>query len=197
MTLSAHTQSQIIEATNTHWRQHTRYEGNGRGEIRKRSMGDIWVRSRGIYNPVNVKAGLQGMNGQPNVVSMKRLLDYILRRQIDSYYLLIVKFDLSETITHKLYLIDLLEWTDFITYNAGPGQIMLRERELYSALDSGHVPEDQTIFEKVDSLFSLFERQLRALFVSRRERLESQRILAREFEQSLFVVDQSQMEFIP
>jgi hypothetical protein len=233
MTLSAYTQSQIIEATDAHWANHTRdesfaelisgkepghrmadyvddrtcsllkvtldtrYEGNGRGAIRKRSMGDIWVRSHGIYNPVNVKSGLQGMNGQPNVVSMQKLLDYILKRRIDSYYLLIVKFDLSQTITHNLHLIDLLDWIDFITYDAGPGQIMLREQDLYDNIDSGYVSAHRTIFEKVDSLFNLFERQLRALFDNRQRRLDRQRTLARELERGEFVVDQSQMEFIP
>ena len=135
----------------------TRYEGNGRGVIRKRSMGDIWIRSQGIYNPINVKSGLQAMKGQPNVVSMQKLLDYILKRWIDSYYLLIIKFDLSANITHKSYLIDLLDWTEFITYDAGPGQIMLREQDLYDELDTGHTPHNRTIFEKVESLFHLFE----------------------------------------
>ena len=175
----------------------TRYEGNGKGAIRKRSMGDIWVRSRGIYNPVNVKSGLQGMNGQPNVVSMQKLLDYILRRRIDSYYLLIIKFNLSTTMTHRSYLIDILDWIEFITYDAGPGQIMLREQDLYENIESGYIPDHRTIFEKVDSLFDLFERQLRALFANRQQRLNRQRELAREFEQADFVVDQSQMEFIP
>lgn len=48
----------------------TRYEGDRHGRPKKRSMGDIWVRSQGIYNPINVKSGLQHMRGQPNVVSM-------------------------------------------------------------------------------------------------------------------------------
>ena len=43
----------------------TRYEGNSSGGIRKRSMGDIWVNSQGIYNPINVKSGLQDMRGNP------------------------------------------------------------------------------------------------------------------------------------
>ena len=175
----------------------TRYEGDGKGSIRKRSMGDIWVRSQGIYNPVNVKSGLQGMNGQPNVVSMQRLLDYVLKRRIDSYYLLIIKFDLSDIITHKLYLIDLLDWIEFITYDAGPGQIMLREQDLYDRLDVGYPSEVHSIFEKVDRLFNLFERQLRVLFENRQRRLDRQRALAHEFEGVEFVVDQSQMEFIP
>ena len=64
----------------------TRYEADVRGKIRGRSMGDIWVHSNGIYNPINVKAGEQGKKGQPNLVAMQKLLDYILQRWIDSYY---------------------------------------------------------------------------------------------------------------
>ena len=90
-----------------------------KGNVRKRSMGDIWVHSQGIFNPINVKSGLQGMNGQPNLVSMQKLLDYILKRWIDSYYLLIIKFDVSAQPTHKAYLVDVLDWTEFIAYDAG------------------------------------------------------------------------------
>ncbi len=159
-------------------------------------MGDIWVSSHGVYNPINVKAGLQAMRGQPNVVSMQKLLDYVLKRWIDSYYLLIIKFDLSTAITHRVYFIDLLDWLDFITYDAGPGQIMLREQELYDELDAGRVPEHRTIFEKVESLFVLFERQLRALFANRQQRLDRQRAMAQEFRQEEFIVDQSEMKFV-
>ena len=160
-------------------------------------MGDIWVRSQGIYSPVNVKSGLQGMRGQPNVVSMQKLLDYILNRRIDSYYLLIVKFDLSASVSHKLYFVDMLDWIDFVTYDAGPGQIMLREQDLYDELDAGRVPANRTIFEKVDALFNLFERQLQALFANRQERLSRQRALSRQFQSAPFTVDQSQMKFVP
>ncbi len=175
----------------------TRYEGDAKGCIRKRSMGDIWTHSSGIYNPINVKSGLQNMSGQPNVVSMQKLLDYILKRWIDSYYLLIIKFDLStNNIAHKLYFIDLLDWLDFITYDAGPGQIMLREQELYDQLDSNSTPESRTIFEKVEVLFDLFERQLKNLVANRIRRLDRQRGLSRQFQESHFVVDQSQMTFV-
>ena len=175
----------------------TRYEGDGKGSHRKRSMGDIWVRSNGIYNPINIKSGLQNMRGQPNVVSMQKLLDYILKRWIDSYYLLIIKFDLSRNITHKLYFIDLLNWLDFITYDAGPGQIMLREQELYEEIDSKRKrQENKNIFEKVEILFDLFERQLKALFTNRQQRISRQRELSQEFRHSNFIVDQTSMEFV-
>ena len=141
-----------------------RYEGKTDSEIKKRSMGDVWVKSSGIFNPVNVKSGLLGMNGQPNVVSMQKLLDYIFNQWIDSYYLLIIKFsrDFNSKgfkILHKSYLIDILDWIDFITYDAGPGQIMLCESDFYEAFESGEAPKERTMFEKVECLFSLFEQQ--------------------------------------
>ena len=87
-------------------------------------MGDIWVHCQDIFNPINVKSGLQGMNGQPNVVSMRKLLAYLFQHLIDCYYLLIIKFDVSQGITHKAYFFNLLDWLEFIAYDAGPGQIM-------------------------------------------------------------------------
>ena len=136
------------------------------------------------------------MNGQPNVVSMQKLLDYIFQRWIDSYYLLIIKFDVSETITHKVYLIDLLDWTDFISYDAGPGQIMLREHDFYTAFDSGHAPQELTIQEKLSSLFGLFEKQMEALFANRMKRLDRQRKRLERFDNTKFMVDQSHMHFV-
>ncbi len=175
----------------------TRYEGNANGTVKKRSMGDVWVRSNEIFNPINVKAGLQGMNGQPNVVSMQKLLDYICKRRIDSYYLLIIKFNISKDPSHKSYLVDLLDWTDFITYDAGPGQIMLREQAFYDAFESAYSPAPRNVPEKAESLFTLFETQLNALFTNRQARLERQKSMLEGFRQMEFEVDQSDMEFVP
>ena len=174
----------------------TRYEGDGRGSVRKRSMGDIWVYSRDIFNPVNVKSGLQARNGQPNVVSMQKLLNYLFQYWIDSYYLLIVKFDVSETLTHKAYLFDLLDWLEFVAYDAGPGQIMLREQNFYDAIDSGYIPPKRSIQEKTTVLFNLFEEQLQALIVNRERRLNSQREFLEKFLDTRFTVDQSCMRFV-
>jgi len=175
----------------------TRYEGDGKGDIKKRSMGDIWICSGEIFNPLNIKSGLQGMNGQPNLVSMQKLLNYIFKMRIDSYYLLIIKFDTSPPIAHKTYLVDLLDWIDFITYDAGPGQIMLRERDFYKAFDDGHRPKKRSILEKTDFLFGLFRQQVEVLLENRKKRLEKQEDQHIHFQRSEFVVDQSKMEFVP
>lgn len=165
--------------------------------LKSGQWGDVWVHSNNIFNPINVKAGLQGMKGQPNLVSMRKLLDYIFKGWIDSYYLLIVKFDVATAITHKAYLIDLLDWTEFIAYNAGPGQIMLSEHKFYEAFESGHVPAETSIANKVEGLFARFEDGVRALFRNRQQRLERQRAQFEIFAQQPFVVDQSALRFVP
>ncbi len=174
----------------------TRYEGDRKGSPKKRSMGDIWVNSQGIFNPINVKSGLLGSKGQPNVVSMQKLLDYIFSRWIDSYYLLIIKFDTSSRIIHQTYLIDLLDWTEFIAYNAGPEQIMLHEQDFYDAFDSGHSPSGKSILEKTETLFRLFETQVQVLLTNRQTRLDRQRSSLENFLNSEFAVDQSKIRFV-
>ena len=128
---------------------------------------------------------------------MQKLLDYILKTWIDSYYLLIIKFRVSGALSHKACLIDLLDWTDFITYDAGPGQIMLREKDFYEAFDSGHTPKRRPISSKVDNLFSLFEKGVYSLFANRKQRLKRQREQVEGFAERKFVVDQSDMRFVP
>jgi hypothetical protein len=175
-----------------------RFEADAKGREKRRSMGDVWIRSAGIFNPINVKAGEQAKKGQPNLVSMQKLLDYIFRRWIDSYYLLIVKFKLPAPIEHKCYLIDLLDWLDFVAFDAGPGQIMLQEHDFYTAYDSGTRPADAPIAGKVEKLFARFEEGVQSLFQNRERRLERQRQLFRRFSDSgEFVIDQSGMHFVP
>lgn len=175
----------------------TRYEADAKGKQRKRSMGDVWIGEKGIFNPVNVKAGLQDMNGQPNLVSMQKLLDYILNHWIDSYYLLIVKFSLGDKIQQKTVMIDLLDWLEFVAYDAGPGQIMLREQKFFEALAKGHKPSKRTMAEKVDCLFNQFELGVDAIIRNRKSRLKRQRRRFSDFDKAAFVLDQSGMKFVP
>lgn len=90
-------------------------------------MGDIWLESGGIYHPINVKTGVSS-NGQPNMVSLKKLLDALLDQQIDSYYLLMVKLEIQQPITCLIHFIDMLDYLDYVTFDSGPGQIMLKSR---------------------------------------------------------------------
>jgi len=165
----------------------TVHELDGQGRARARSMGDVWLRSGGIYNPVNVKAGEAGKNGQPNMVSLTKLLDALLSHQIDSYYLLIVKMRLAtvpasadvpessltpDEITANVYFVDMLDYLDYITFDAGPGQTMLREKQFYEAVDAGWAPGRLTIGDKVSRLIDLLEDGDRRLIENRAKKMD-------------------------
>ena len=67
------------------------FEKNVRGQKKMRSMGDVWLKADDIYHPINIKTGISD-TGQPNMVALRKLLRSILGCQIDSYYLLMIKF---------------------------------------------------------------------------------------------------------
>ena len=144
----------------------TRSQCNSRGEKRSRSMGDLWLLEDGIYHAVNVKTGVVGREGQPNLVSMKKLLAGIVSREIDSYYLLIVKAEIApRRIVPWVYFCDLLDWLDYVTFDSGPGQMMLKAGAFFAEYDPQRVQQDEDIKTKLAKLLALYEdgeRRLRA-----------------------------------
>lgn len=135
----------------------TRQQRNKDGSAMPRSMGDIWVLSNGIYNPVNIKSGEMGKQGQPNMVSLKKLLRALLLRQIDAYYLLLVKMTLGASPGTHVYLVDILDHLDVTTFDSGPGQIMLKERLFYQRMADNAAPQASTLEEKIARLFEMLE----------------------------------------
>lgn len=110
-------------------------EGPNNDDRRLRSMGDIWIESGGIFNPVNIKTGVKKpgrSTGQPNLVSLAKLTNAILKRWIDSYYLLLIRFVTTDPVTTdpptaNTTLVDLLLiMKDYVSFHSGPGQLMLR-----------------------------------------------------------------------
>lgn len=176
------------------------HEVDSQGKKRARSMGDVWIKSGGIYNPVNVKAGEAGKNGQPNMVSLTKLIDAILSEEIDSYYLLIVKMELSidqddgRVITPRVYLVDMLDYLDFITFDSGPGQSMLKEKQFYDAFASGFQPEAMTLAQKLQKMIDLYEDGNRRLLENRQKKLDRIRAKVRAYSlRKSHVVDQGGM----
>lgn len=163
------------------------HELDSQGKKRARSMGDVWIKSGGIYNPVNVKAGEAGKNGQPNMVSLTKLIDAIISEEIDSYYLLIVKMELStgqdnkRVITPHVYLVDMLDYLDFITFDSGPGQSMLKEKQFYKAFANGFKPRAITLAEKLKKMIDLFEDGNRRLLENRKKKIDRIRAKVRAY----------------
>lgn len=150
----------------------TMYQRNAHGEKRPRSMGDIWLHDGGIYHPVNVKTGVVGAEGQPNLVSLKKVLRSIMARQIDSYYLLIVKMQIAtEAIRPSVYFVDMLDWLDYVTFDSGPGQMMLKAGRFFAEYDGKKITP-LGIKDKVRRLMDLYEDGERRLRENRDRDLE-------------------------
>jgi hypothetical protein len=153
----------------------TKHQRDAQGRKRSRSMGDLWLNDNGIYHPVNVKTGIVGAEGQPNLVSLKKILSGIMARQIDSYYLLIVKMKIAaKEIAPTVYLIDMLDWLDYVTFDSGPGQMMLKAVKFFNEFDPADTTP-KTIKDKVKRLMDLYEDGERRLKENRERDLSDYR----------------------
>jgi hypothetical protein len=146
----------------------TRLQCDSRGRALKRSMADIWVESNGIFHPVNVKTGVSDTNGQPNIISLKKLLRALLARQVDSYYLLIVKLKIAQPIESQVFFVDLLDHLEYATFDSGPGQMMLKARTFFAAMTASRSPRPRTVESKIRGLLALLEDGERRLIENRK-----------------------------
>ena len=155
----------------------TGYQRSSSGQKRARSMGDVWLLDRHIYHPINVKTGLVGSEGQPNLVSLKKILSSITARQIDSYYLLMVKIAIQDdtgAINPSVVFTDMLDWLDYVTFDSGPGQMMLKAKAFFDEYDPA-VVQHKTMAEKVKTLFALYKDGERRLRINRERDLKKYR----------------------
>lgn len=159
----------------------TRRQFDRTGKQSPRSMGDIWLEAGGLFHPVNVKAGITGSEGQPNMVSMKKLLNGLIERQIDSYYLLMVKLEIADGIKPKVYLTDMLDHLDYVTFDSGPGQIMLKSGQFFKSFDPEKKAEPKTTRHKVETLLRLMEDGERRLRINRERDLTKYQQNVREY----------------
>ncbi len=163
----------------------TKYQRDSRGHKRIRSMGDVWLLDGNIYHPVNVKTGVVGSEGQPNLVSLKRLLSAIIEKQIDSYYLLMIKMDIPDNINANsikpsVVFTDILDWLPHIAFDAGPGQMMLKSKNFFQHYDSHSVPT-RTLSEKLGDLFAHYQDGQQRLKENRERDLAKYRDALAEF----------------
>jgi hypothetical protein len=173
------------------------FELSGNGTRRARSMGDVWLRSGEppILNPINVKAGIGGVGGQPNMVSLTKLTEKILAHEIDSYWLLLIRLDETDGDFHPaVRLVNILDYLDYMHFDSGPGQIMLRSDGFYAYLNNGGQPAYLGLQETVDKLLDLRRDGNRRLTINRETRLRQLEVTAWNFDASRSV-EQSQIRF--
>lgn len=143
------------------------FEQSKNGKKLARSMGDLWLKENGIYHPVNIKTGTTNV-GQPNMVALRKLLKRFLQKQVDSYYLLMIKF-LSlddETVAPNVYFVDMLDYLEYLHFDSGPGQIMLRSKNFFESFNS-HEIKSRDFPAKADFLMNMLEEADKKLFINR------------------------------
>ncbi len=161
----------------------TGFQRGPNGQRRARSMGDVWLLDGDIYHPVNVKTGLVGSEGQPNLVSLKKVLSAITARQIDSYYLLMVKIAIQANtgaIEPSVVFTDMLDWLQYVTFDSGPGQMMLKAKAFFAAYDPTAAIE-HTMAQKLTALYDLYQDGERRLRINRDRDLRKYRAAVDRF----------------
>ena len=72
-----------------------------------------------------------------------------------------------------VYMVDMLDYLDFVTFDAGPGQAMLGEAVLRG--DHRYQPPSLTVPEKLERCFELLEDGDRRLIENRKKKMDQMR----------------------
>lgn len=108
----------------------TKTKNSGR---QTRKMEDI----RFMEDLINIKLGYEKGKGQPNMVSFNRLSKNFCNGTIDSYWILVIDVTgkTKEELKTKVYFFNLYDHLDYIHYDYGTGQTMLKEKQFFDAYD--------------------------------------------------------------
>lgn len=162
-------------------------------EKNKRSMGDFWISSNGIFTPVNIKTGTS-MNGSPNIVSINKLIEKLAKSEIDSYYIFVIKFkdDNSKWIV-KTFLVNLIDYLEFTNFDSGPGQLMLKEKDFYDFLEKSTKPK-RNVLDALKLLIKKQEDSLPILIKNRKKDIAKHQEMINKFDLSK-PLNQEQVKF--
>lgn len=150
-----------------------------KNEINKRSMGDFWIKEQNcnFFTPINIKTGIK--TGNPNIVTIDKIIRGIAERKIDSYYLFLIKFKkISERWQVNICkILNLFNILDYIVLDLGPLQLMLCENRLYANIEN--IQHSNYRISDVLSKFCYFYINNYSNFIDKRERrkLEYESIL--------------------
>lgn len=168
----------------------TGYLRDKKGKKADRSMGDVWVKSNGIFHPLNVKAGeYSDQGGNPNLVALNKVLTALLERKIDSYYLLIIKMQVIDqegdtNVIPRVYLVDMLDHLDVVSFDSGPGQLMLKEKQFYLKMNTDGNTQVPSLPQKIQKLIELKENGDQTLIANRLGRSQKLKQLKKQYEDS-------------
>lgn len=176
------------------------FEHGKRSLPRTRSMGDIWLASGSprIYNPINIKAGITASGGAPNMVSLEKLAKAFVERQIDSYWLLLIRITSDgSAFGASVMMVNIFDYLDFMSFDAGPGQVMLRSDLFYAYVKDGGLPRTLEPEEIVDRMIEMRRDGNRRLRENRMRSLTRLENRAVSFDPTLPIVQSSMNLQVP
>lgn len=142
-------------------------EVNILGEEKKRAHSDFNIGE----HRVNVKLTVSNKKGQPNTCSVNRMMNALRDNNIDSYYMLNVKYD-DVSKTTKVYFVDILDYTDCLTCNGGTGQIMLKQKDFYKTYDSRKSSSELSLSEKKKIIYNMYITKMNDHLLLKRKQLK-------------------------
>ena len=142
-------------------------------------------------NLINVKFGSPKKNksgnykyGQPNMCAMNRIIDLFYKKdKIDSYYIIKVNLSSHGSSQYSLHVFDMLDYIDYLVWNSGTGQIMLKESEFYRDVDN-FIP-NFTIEEKKKKIKALYDEGMEKHILLRVQQYLNKTDKAIEFKEKL------------
>lgn len=164
------------------------YQHGKDGNRRSRSMGDVWLRSGEppLFTPINIKAGIKQTGGQPNMVSLRKVTRALLDHEIDSYWLLMIRLEENEVhFIPSVTLVNIFDYLDFMAFDSGPGQIMLKSDTFYAHRAAGGEGTKLTLKDLMIRLDELRRDGDRRLIANREKELAALDAALASFDPSL------------
>ena len=94
----------------------------------------------------------------------------------------------------NVFFFDILDYLDYVTYDSGPGQMMLKEQELYGALNAQVDIPDIPLPEKVQHLIHLLRDGYTRLLRNREKRMSQTETKYAKFTTSIHTINQVGLE---
>jgi hypothetical protein len=87
-----------------------------------------------------------------------------------------------------VHFVDMLDYLDYVHFDSGPGQIMLKAKNFFSVRENGAIPTARSLPEKVSALVRLLEDGERRLIINRKTGLKLIRKAVSAYNPSLHIV---------
>lgn len=146
--------------------------------VKEREHGDFYLVIKNevvkIHISSNGKLGLSEKLGQPNMCSIERAIDYVNDRNLP--YLVFKLRKVKGNFVFEIF--DLFNFVDVVSYNDGPGQLMISESKFYKKKEFKYLKTSEVIVY----LSKIHEQAYRNLFVSRTQRFNKIQNIKKKYE---------------